>query len=125
MLEWTQKFKEAKHTIDTQDGTTGRVFYANASKPFDMRQRDAKLFSTLDGFKLIAGEENHNKFRLDMSNGRIVYDCQLIAQRGADSDIPAPIMANVQKFWPTLSEEAIANKVAEATEKRAAAQRDR
>ena len=45
MIDWTKKFKEQKLQLTSQGESQARVFWAGPSKPFSMRQRDAKLGS--------------------------------------------------------------------------------
>ena len=118
MVEWTRKFKEAKYTIQSNEDREPRTFVANPSKPFDMRQRDAKFWGVVDGFRAIAGEENRNKFRFDLSNGRIVYERKLLAVRDTNSEAPSPRMTEINQIWPDVTREHINDKIAEAKAKR-------
>ena len=57
MFAWVKKFKETKAELTFPGESVARTFYATPSKPFQMRQRDAKVSQLLDGLKLVAGPE--------------------------------------------------------------------
>ena len=67
MLEWCKKFREMKLQYRADDETSARTYYAQPSKPYEMRQRNAKTSGMLDGFKLMVGEARAPKLRMDLS----------------------------------------------------------
>ena len=113
MFEWCKQFKTAAPQSQAADEAEPRTLYAQASKPFWMRQRDAKTTALLESLKTLTPEENHPKFKVDMGNGRILYERTLIAERGPSSPSPTPIMEAVNKFFPDATAESLEIKMAE------------
>ena len=100
MLDWTKKFKEQGIQKQMEGEATARLLYAGPSKPFEMRQRNAKTMAMLDGFKLIAGEDKSVHLRADLARGRIIYEQKLLAERREGETMPTPIMDAVEKVFP-------------------------
>ena len=118
MLDWTAKFKKLALTKQGEGETTPRPMYAGPSKPFAMRQRNAKTMALLDGLKLAMGEERGAMLRADLAKGRIIYDQRILAERRGDEPMPTPDMDAIHKVLPELTEDALKEKVAEAIEAR-------
>ena len=116
MLDWTAKFKQLTLTKQGEGEATPRSMYAGPSKPFAMRQRNAKTMALLDGLKLAMGEERAANLRADLAKGRIIYDQRILAERKGEEPMPTPDMAVIQKILPELTEDALKDKVAEAIE---------
>ena len=53
MRKWGEKFRELALTHKAEDEETPRKLYASPSKPFTMRQRNAKLAGLLEAFKKV------------------------------------------------------------------------
>ena len=90
MIEWCKKVRNLELKQQAPDENTARTIYAQPSKPFEMRQRDAKTTNLLEAFKLIAGEDKAPKLRADRANGRILFERMLIAERKTGQDAPSP-----------------------------------
>ena len=113
MFDWCKKFKNAAPQSRAEDEAEPRTLYAQASKPFWMRQRDAKTTALMECLKSMAPEADHPKFKMDMGNGRILYERTLLAERGPTDTSPTPIMEAVNKFFPEATADGIEVKVAE------------
>ena len=105
MLAWTAKFKELGLQHKAADEEQMRTYYAQPSKPFEMRQRNAKTMAMLDGLKKIAGEEKAAHLKVELSKGRIIYNHTLLADRGTHEDMPSPQMSAIEKAFPGTTKE--------------------
>ena len=115
MLDWVKKFKEQGISQQTDDDSESRKIYAFPSKPFEMRQRDAKVNRLADGLRLLLGDTEGAKVFTDLSKGRILHDRQIIAERKAPNEPPSPKLEAIHKLKPGVTKEDIETKVAEAT----------
>ena len=123
MLDWTKKFKEQQFKLTSPGETQERTFWAGPSKPFSMRQRDAKLNQTFDGIKLMAGPEIGGKIHIDRSNGRIFHDRTLLFQRDPETGTPEPRSEALATTIPGFTAEGLETKIAEAKAAREAGRR--
>ena len=118
MLAWTKKFKELKPTFQAEGETTPRTFYAAPSKPYAMRQRDARTNQIMDGLKLIAGADNEPKLRLDLSTGRILFERTLLVERPRNASEPTFHMEAMQRIFPDITKDKLEDKIKEAKHNR-------
>ena len=118
MREWGKKFRALQLTAKAQDETSHRTFYAQPSKPFEMRQRNAKTMGMLDGFKTLLGPDKATKLRPDLANGRIFYERTLLAERAPGHDAPSPRMTAVQQVLPNATRDQIMESMRDAMTKR-------
>ena len=123
MLDWVKKFRGAQVKTQTDGESTERVFWAGPSKPFAMRQRDAKLTHTFEGLKLMIGEEGAGKMHIDRANGRIFHDRTLLAQRDQTTGTPIPKTAALENLIPGFTEEGLKAKIEESKATREASRR--
>ena len=114
MLDWVRDFKALQIKETTAGETNERTFWAGPSKPFAMRQRDAKLTHMFEGIKLMAGEETAEKIHIDRSHGRIFWDRTLLVQRGPATGNPITKPDALSKTIHDFSEERLEAKIAEA-----------
>ena len=73
MLDWGKKFRGLDLKYQSADDPSPRTYNAQPSKPFEMRQRNARNMGILDGFKTLLGPDKAVKLRPDLSNGRIFF----------------------------------------------------
>ena len=106
-MEWGKKFRNLTLTHQAPDETSPRTYYAQPSKPYEMRQRNAKTMGMLDGFKALIGPDASAKLRPDLSNGRIFFESLLIAERLPGDEAPTPRMTAVQQVLPEATKESI------------------
>ena len=114
MLDWVKKFRNAPPKLTTEGETVERSFWAGPSKPYAMRQRDAKLTHTFEGLKLLAGEERAGKMHVDRASGRIFHDRTLLVQRDPETGAPVPKTVALQTLIPGYTEESLQTKIEEA-----------
>ena len=117
MLKWTQDFKECKIEIQTPEEAHPRIFYAAPSKPFAMRQRNALLTNTMEAIKQIGEREVEEKLRMDIPNGRILYDRTVIVERARISGEPIHHLTTLQRL-PGITQETLNAKIEEVKKKR-------
>ena len=118
MIEWTQSFKKATVQVQGPDETAPRTFYAAPSKPFAMRQRNAQLSNTFEALKLIGGPEGESKLRMDVPSGRILHDRTVIVDRLRGTGEPTHHIQTMQRFFPTVTQELLDDKIEEVRKKR-------
>ena len=125
MFAWCKDFKECRLKMQLPDEAEGRLATATPSKPFELRKRDAQLLSLLSGLKLIASEEQKEKFIPDLGNGRIFLNRTLLADRPSRDLPPEPKIEAINAIWPGTTAEILKAKVAEAEALREAAAKGR
>ena len=91
MLKWTKEFKALNIEAQMEGETRPRKLYATPSKPFSMRQRDAKTAQILDGLIIIAGDKSDH-LNAEISRGKIFYDRTPLIER--DSATEEPVYKN-------------------------------
>ena len=114
MRKWGEKFRELALTHKADDEETPRKLYASPSKPFTMRQRNAKLAGLLEAFKKIAAPDQLPNLRAEMPTGRIFLGRTMLAEREPDEDDATPIMTTVTRLWPGTTAEQISQALKEA-----------
>ena len=123
MLKWAKDFKEAKLQTTSEGETHPRTFYAAASKPFAMRQRNAKLLQILDRLKLLLGSDRAEALHADLPKGRLFYDRTLLLERHPDTDEPIYREESIRKLLPDYTKDLLEEKIKEAKDKREADRR--
>ena len=118
MFEWAKKFRALELTYKAPDETNPRTYYAQPSKPFEMRQRNAKTMGMLDGFKALLGAEKADKLKPDLSNGRIFFERLLLAERAPGNDTPSPRMTAVNQILPDVTREQVYDSMKNAMDQR-------
>ena len=118
MFEWGKKFRDMALAHQASDETSQRTYYAQPSKPFEMRQRNAKTMGMLDGLKALLGAERAEKLKPDLSNGRIFFERLLLAERAQGSDTPSPRMTAVNQILPDITREKVYESMRTAMDQR-------
>ena len=113
-----EKFRAVALQYQAPDESAPRTYYAQPSKPFEMRQRNAKTMGLLEGFKRLATPEQAEKLRPDLSNGRIFFERTPLAECAPGRDTPSPRMEAVQRAFPNVTREMIQANTQEAMEAR-------
>ena len=123
MLDWVRDFKALKIQETTEGESQERTFWAGPSKPYEMRQRDAKLTHLFEGIKILAGPEKAAKLHIDRSNGRAFWDRTMLVQRDPTTGTPIPREEAMKRTFPDYTEKALEEKVGEAKAARETARR--
>ena len=113
MITWTQKFKALKMETQLEGEDRPRVLYATPSKPFSMRQRDAKFSQAFEGLKLAAGDLKEH-LNAEISRGKILFDRIPLIERDPVTEEPIYHMTKISEKIPGLTRETLDEKIAEA-----------
>ena len=114
MLAWAAEFKAARFQMTTEGDSQARTFSAGPSKPWAMRQKNARLTATLEGFKLLAGPEKAEQMHADYRNGRVFHDRTLVVTRDRQTEELQYNDINIAKVIPEYTKEGLETKIAEA-----------
>ena len=117
MLAWCKKVRGLKlqRTVETEPP---RDIYASPSKPFHMRQRDAKTYSLFQTLKSMFPEDQQEHVSFEISTGRVFFHNHLIANRPRGADQMQPCLPELQKHIPTATSDTINAKQLEVEKER-------
>ena len=124
MMAWCKRVKEMKCLRKIGD-EEARVVSAWASKPFHVRQRDARTYCLYETLKSLFPEPQRDDVTLEISTGRTFYQHTAIANRPRGTTEMHPILTALQKFIPDLTSEQIKQKQAEVEKERERARASR
>ena len=113
MLTWTQDFKALKLETKLEGEDRTRTLYATPSKPFSMRQRDAKFSQALEGLKIAAGDQKEH-LNAEISRGKIFFDRIPLIERDPLTEEPIFHMNRISDKIPGLTRETLDEKILEA-----------
>ena len=117
MLAWCKQVRTMK--FRRQTGTEpAREVYASPSKPFHMRQRDAKTYALFQTLKSMFPEEDQEHVAFEISTGRVFFHNHLIANRPRGTSVMQPCLPELQKHVKDITEEAINAKQLEIEKER-------
>ena len=99
MLGFCRDFKEAK--ISSRDSEI--LFYAMPSKPFWLRQKEAKNALRLDAIKQMVPESHQAQIEIEISKGRIFCGDTMIGHRPQSTGQIVPKQEALQKLFPAIT----------------------
>ena len=117
MLAWCKQVRALKLKRQVND-EPAREIYASPSKPFHMRQRDAKTFSLFQTLKALFQEDQQEHVTFEIGTGRVFYHNYLIANRPRGTSTMQPCLPELQKHIPDLTQQKIDAKQLEVEKER-------
>ena len=110
MIAWTKEFKAQEIQFQAEGEGRPRTFYAAPSKPYAMRQRNAKHNQMFDALKLIAGPEREARLRSDLPSGRILFDRKILVEKARGTGEQIRHLDTMQTFFPDITNESLGPK---------------
>ena len=117
MLAWCKEVRANKYQRKIGDEPT-REIYATPSKPWAMRQRDAKTHSLHQTIKSLFPEDKQDDIQLEIGTGRVFYQRTMLAHRPRGTTEMQPILENLQKHIPDITTDKIRAKQLEVEKER-------